>query len=54
MTFYIVESFKTVPFSWVTHLASEGKVEVLALDVVLHSIAGIDHLLAAVGARAGH
>ena len=54
MTFDIVECFTAVTFSWVAHLASKGKMEVLALDVVLHSIAGTDHLLAAVRAGAGH
>ena len=50
MTFDIFECLIAVPFSWVAHLASKGKMEVLALDVHLHSIAGIDHLLATVGA----
>ena len=54
MTFDIVECFTAIPFSWVAHLASKGKMEVLALDVHLHGIARIDHLLAAVGAGAGH
>ena len=50
MTFDIFECLIAVPFSWVAHLASKGKMEVLALDVVLHSIAGVDHLLTTVGA----
>ena len=54
MTFDIVECFTAVPFSWVAHLASKGKMEVLALDVHLHSIASVDHFIAAVGAGACH